>query len=277
MSNQLKIATYRPVLRSTNLVGCYPCFQAVADGTQMLDRAGGAANNAAFGSALVASAAWATPGVLTTAYSATGTVAGVPFLTAAQQQSFVWGTDSMLVAGWYSCAVPAANSFLVGNGSATNVQGFALRVAPTTGFVTPIVYGASSLFGTASAASVATGSAKHLAVLIDGPARRLHVWIDGAYDALNGSTVYGPGANGLNFGASAIVGTTQANVLQIGGAPNTGSASQTAAGSFSLSIGGTYYGWQVGVRKAAAPPVEMQRLISRLLRHPLQPLSQSEW
>lgn len=273
MSNQLKIAAIKPVTRSPGMVAFLPCFQTVAEGTQCFDRSG-VGNTAAFGTDLLASSAWAAANRLTIADNVAGTNRGAPFLTNTQL-GFTWATDSLVVAGVVNmAAAPAATRHIVGNGADTSKTGFALRINVTTGKMLPLIYGTGGvIFGTASAATVADGADHHIIALIDGPSRKIHIFIDGVYDATsNGSSVYNGTVGGLDYSAAA--GLQSGTPLVIGGQPNT--LTNVATTLYSLTPTSTSYAWQVA-RKTGSPPSNFGDVARRLARTPLQILSSLEW
>ena len=281
MSNQLKLAALKPVTRSPGLVGFFPCFQAVAEGVQCLDRSG-AANNAAFGTDLLASSAWAAANKLTIAASATGTNRGAPFLTPAQL-NFNYDTDSLMIAGVVNTAATGSTQHILGTGSDNTAKtGWALRLVATTGKATMVVYGTTAnggtIFGTASGANLADGADHHVIVLIDGPRRRMYLFIDGVFDATaNGSAAYTDGLYGLSFAAAMAAAPTLQNTsaLFLGGVSNT--LTSVAATAYALTPASTSYAWQVAVKRGGSPPVNFGDVAKRLARHPLQVLSSVEW
>ena len=268
MSNQVKIAARRAFARATGVVAMYPCFQTSPD-VALTDRSG-AGNNAAFGAGLLATPAWATANRLAVADSATGTVAGAPYLTGAQL-GFDLTTQSLIVSAIVNvAATPAATRHITGNGSSTSVRGFALRISATTGASMAVAHGAASVFGNAGA-TIATGADIHVGLAIDGPRSRMYVYVAGAYDATaNNGTEYTPGVNGLDFSAqaAALAAACVTQPWMFGAQPHTG--------TFALSPASTSYGWQIAKRTGNLPD-NLSTLMKRLARHPLQVLSSTEW
>lgn len=270
MSNQLKIAAVKPFTRAPGVVAHYPCFQAVAEGAQLLDRSG-AGNSAAFGANLLASDAWATASRLTTADNATGTNAGAPYLSGAVLN---WNllTESLIVAGVVNiAATPAATRHILGNGSNTTVRGFALRYNITTGLPLILAHGAATIFGTAAGSAIATGADIHVCMAIDGPRSRAYIYVGGNYDTTaNSGLEYAPGSTGLDFSAQSanMAAACLSNPFMLSGQPNTG--------TFALTPTATSYGWQIAKRTGNLPD-NLSTIVKRLARHPLQVLSAQEW
>lgn len=281
MSNQLKLAALKTFVRANGMVGFFPCLQTIGEGTQCLDRSG-AGNNAAFGTALLASAAWAGTNRLTIAANASGVNAGAPFITAAQL-NLNYDTDSLMVAGVVNTPALGSTQHILGTGSDNATKtGWALRLVATTGKAQMIVHGTTAnggtIFGTASGANLADGTDHPVIVLIDGPRRRMFVFIDGIFDATaNGSAAYTDGSFGLPFSAAmASAPTLQvASPLFLGGQSNT--LTSVAATAYTLTPASTSYAWQVAVKRGGSPPVNFGDVAKRLARHPLQILSAAEW
>lgn len=268
MSNQLRIAARRAFVRASGVIGLYPCFQGSPD-VALTDRSG-AGNNAAFGAGLLATPAWANANRLTTADSVTGTVAGSPYLTGAQL-GWNLATESLIVAGVVNiAATPAATRHIAGNGSSTTIRGFALRYAATTGAASIVVHGAASIFGTAGAA-IATGADIHVAMAYDATTQRAYLFVAGAYDATaNGTSSYSSGFGGLDISAQRdnMTAACLANPFMFSGQPHTG--------TFALTPTAQSYGWQIAKRTGALPS-NIETIVRRLARHPLQVLSSTEW
>ena len=268
MSNQLQIAARRGFARAPGVVGLYPCFQVSPD-VQMTDGSG-AGNSAAFGAGLTAANAWATASRLTTADNVSGTVAGSPFLSGAVLN---WDllTQSLIVAGVVNiAAAPAATRHILGNGSSTTVRGFALRYNVTTGLASILAHGAATLFGTAGS-NIATAADVHIAMAIDATTQRAYLFVGGAYDATaNGTAAYVSGAGGLSFSAQTanMSAACLSNPLMFSG--------QAHTGTLSLTPTATSYGWQIAKRTGALPS-NIETIVKRLARHPLQVLTSTEW
>ena len=269
MSNQTKIAARRAFARATGVVALYPCFQSVAEGTNLIDRSG-AGNGAAFGANLSAANAWANANRLTTADNVSGTVAGSPYLAGASL-NWALATESLLVSGIVNiAAAPAATRHILGNGSSTSVRGFTVRYAVTTGLASIIAHGASSLFGTAGT-NIATGADIHIAMAIDAPNQRAYLFVNGAFDATaNGVASYVAGTGGLSYAAEAanMTAACLANPFMLSG--------QAHTGTISLTPTAQSYGWQVAKRTGALPS-NIENVVKRLARHPVQMLSSTEW
>lgn len=271
MSNQLKIATRKAFARAPGLVGAYPCFQSVAEGAFLFDRAGGTASNGVFGGDLSAAAAWANANRLTLADNVVGNNAGCPYIPGATL-NWALATESLIVAGVVNiAAAPAATRHILGNGSSTTIRGFTMRYNLTTGYPSILAHGAATLFGTASATSIATGADVHICMAIDGPRSRALLYIGGVYDTTaNGGTEYVAATSGLNFSAQTANMEAQCltNPFMIGGQPNTG--------VYALRPTSQSYGWQIAKRTGNLPS-NISDIVKRLARHPTQPLSSQEW
>lgn len=276
MTNQVRFPARRAFVRSTGVVAYYPCFQSVAEGTNLIDRSG-AGNGAAFGAGLSAANAWAVANYLTTAESATGTVAGAPYLTGGVL-NWNLSTQSILVAGVVNVTSSAIHSAICGNGSSASVRGFTLRVTQndegTVGDrekVRVMVYGASTLFGTHSAAAVGGVGDIHVALAVDGPAQRAYVFVGGVFDeTANSAGPFTVGSGGLSFASEAanITAGVLANPLMFNAQPHTG--------TFALSANMKSNGWQVAKRTGNLPS-NLEAVVKRLARTPHQVLSASEW
>lgn len=268
MSDFLTIPPRRAFARAPGVVALYPCFQASPD-VQLTDRSG-SGNASAFGVNLSAANAWATANRLATADNVSGTNAGAPYLSGA---TLNWNllTDSLIVAGVVNiAAAPAATRHILGNASSTAIRGFAVRYNVTTGLASILAHGAATLFGTAGA-NIATGADVHIAMAIDATTQRAYLFVGGAYDATaNGTASYAGGVGGLDFSAqTANMGAAcLSNPFMFSGQPHTGTLALTPAA--------TSYGWQIAKRTGALPS-NIETIVKRLARHPLQVLSSSEW
>ena len=269
MSNQLVIPALRRFVRAPGVVGLYPCFQSVAEGAFLFDRAGGTANNGLFGGNLTAAAAWANANRLTLADNVAGNDAGCPYI-AGTNLNWALATESVIVSAIVNiAAAPAATRHIMGNGSSASVRGFALRYNVTTGLASIIANGASTVFGTAGA-NIATGADIHIGMVIDGPRSRAILYIGGAYDTTANSGTEYTATSGLDFSAQAasMIAGCLANPFMIGGQPNTG--------VFALRPTSQSYGWQIA-KRVGSPPLNLDATMRRLARHPLQPLTSTEW
>lgn len=274
MSNQLKIAAVKPFTRAPGVVAHYPCFQAVAEGAQLLDRSG-AGNNAAFGAQLLASNAWAAAGRLTLADNTAGTQAGAPFISAAVLNLNL-ATESFIISGIYNSTSTASHPvFAFGeiSGAGNAANGFIYRAEVTTGFARlGVCAGTAGTVdvGTASAVSVSGAAVgdKHVGMLYDGPARRLWLVVDGVLDATANSGT-GRDVTSLVATMGAGKGGTALGNLVFGGAPRVNPLQQQVWGC-------TSYGWQVAKRTGNLPS-NIADTCKRLARHPLQVLTATEW
>lgn len=272
MSNQLRLPARRAIARAPGVIAHYPCFQAVADGAVLIDRSG-AGNGAAFGAALTAANAWASANRLTLADNNSGTQAGGPFLSAAQL-ALNLATESFVISGIYNSTSTATHPvFAFGefSGSANGANGFIIRAQVTTGVAQLAVNAGTSgvlTYGTPSAVAVSGAAVgdKHVAMAYDATTKRLWLVIDGVIDASN---------SGVGMDVSAIVATMGVanggialGNLVFGGAPRAGVNQQVWAC--------TSYGWQVA-KRVGGLPVNLDLVMRRLARHPLQVLSVSEW
>lgn len=275
MSNQLRIAARRAFARAPGVIAHYPCFQAWPD-VALIDRSG-AGNNATFGANLLATPAWANANRLTVAESVTGTNAGAPYLTGAQV-GWNLATESVLVSGIVNVTSSVNHGAVTGNGSSNSIRGFTLRVTQNDdGTVANrdklvvVAYGASTLFGTHSAATVGGAGDIHVAMAIDATSQRAYVFVGGAYDATaNGGPSYVPGGGGLDFSAQrdSMAAACLTNPWMFGAQPHTG--------LFALSAGCQSYGWQIAKRTGGLPS-NIEAVVRRLARHPLQVLTSTEW
>lgn len=269
MSNQVKIAARRAFARASGVVGRYPCFHATTDAAQLSDRSG-AGNTVAFGANLTAAAAFANANRLTTADNVAGNNAGAPYLSGATL-NWALATESLIVSAMVNiAAAPAATRHIMGNGSNTTIRGFALRYSITTGLASILAHGAATLFGTAGA-NIATGADIHVCMAIDGTTQRAYLFVAGAYDATaNGNALYVAGAGGLDFSAQTanMAAACLSNPFMLSGQPNTG--------TFALTPTAQSYGWQIAKRTGALPS-NIETIVKRLARHPLQVLTATEW
>lgn len=269
MSNQLTLPARRAFVRAPGVIGLWPCFQAVAEGTTLLDRSG-AGNNMSFGANLLASSAWANASRLTTADNVSGTNAGSVFLSGATM-NWALATESLLVAGLVNiAAAPAATRHILGNGSSTTVRGFAMRYNVTTGLASILAHGASTVFGTAGS-NIATGADVHIAMAIDAQYKRAYLYVGGLCDATaNGTSAYAPGVGGLNYSAEEanMAAGVLANSFVLSGQPHTAGQHLTPTAQS--------WGWQIAKRTGSLPS-NIDNVVKRLARHPLQVLSASEW
>jgi hypothetical protein len=268
VSNQLRLPARRAFARAPGVIALYPCFQGSPD-VALTDRSG-AGNNAVFGAGLLATPAWAVANRLSVADSASGTVAGAPYLTGSQLGVDLT-TQSLIVSGVINvAATPAATRHITGNGSSTTVRGFALRISATTGATMVVAHGAASIFGNAGA-NIATGADIHIGLAIDGPRARAYVYVAGAYDGTaNNGTDYVPNFNGLDFSAqsAALAAACVTQPWMFGAQPHTG--------TFALSPASTSYAWQIAKRTGSLPD-NLSAIMRRLARHPLQVLTATEW
>jgi hypothetical protein len=269
VSNQLKIAARRAFVRASGVIGHYPCFQTVAEGAFLIDRSG-AGNGMTFGAGLTAANGWANANRLTTADNVSGTVAGSPYITGAAL-NWALATESMIIAGVVNiAAAPAATRHIIGNGSSTSVRGFAVRYNVTTGLASILAHGASTLFGTAGS-NIATGADVHVAIAVDAPSQRAYLFVGGAFDATaNGVAAYAVGTGGLDYSAQTanMVAACLANPLMVSG--------QAHTGTISLTPTAQSYGWQIAKRTGALPS-NIEAVVKRMARHPLQVLTATEW
>ena len=191
MSNQIRLGQQKPATRAPGLLGFYPCFQVSPDAF-LADRST-AGNNAAFGAALTASAAWAVANRLTMADANAGTNAGGPFIPSATV-AFNPATDSLLICGIWNGA-NTATRYSAGNGgiagAAGEPHGFWLRSMITTGKGqlgwTSGASGTTSL-GNISTLTIGDGTDHHIGILVNGPSKRVSLYIDGVNDTSNNVT-----------------------------------------------------------------------------------------
>lgn len=273
MSNQLRIAARRAIVRAPGVIAHFPCFQTVADGAVLIDRSG-AGNGAAFGAALAAANAWAGANRLTLADNNSGTQAGAPFLSAAQL-ALNLATESFVVSGIYnstSTAIHPVFAFGEISGAANAANGFIYRAESTTGVARLAVCAGTTgvlQFGTASAVAVSGAGVgdKHVAMAYDAATKRLWLYVDGVNDASNSGV--GMDVTSLVATMGAGNGGTALGNLVFGGAPRVNAAQQQVWAC-------TSYGWQVAKRTGGLP-ASLDVVMRRLARHPLQVLSASEW
>lgn len=272
MSNQLKIAARRAFARAPGVIAHYPCFQAIADGAVLIDRSG-AGNGAAFGAALTAANAWASPNRLTLADNNSGTQAGGPYLSAAQL-ALNLASESFIISGIYNSTSTASHpvfGFGEFSGAGNAANGFLVRALVTTGVAQLAVCAGTSgalVYGTPSAVAISGAAVgdKHVAMAYDATTKRLWLVIDGVIDASNSNVGMDVAALVATMGA-ANGGTALGNLV-FGGAPRVGANQQVWAC--------TSYGWQVAKRTGGLP-ANLDVVMRRLARHPLQVLSSSEW
>lgn len=272
MSDLITLPPRRAIVRAPGVIAHYPCFQAVADGAVLIDRSG-AGNGAAFGAALTAANAWAGANRLTLADNNSGTQAGAPFLSAAQL-ALNLATESFVVSGIYNSTSTASHP-VVGfgefSGAANAANGFLIRAIVTSGVAQLAVCAGTTgalVYGTPSAVAVSGAAVgdKHVAMAYDATTKRLWLYIDGVNDAGNSNVGMDVAAPVATMGA-ANGGTALGNLV-FGGAPRVGANQQVWAC--------TSYGWQVAKRTGGLP-ANLDVVMRRLARHPLQVLSASEW
>ena len=118
-------------------------------------------------------------------------------------------------------------------------HGVNLRTAITTGMPQIMVYnsGGTGVAGNIGATALANGADHHVCLIIDGPAKRIHFYLDGVYDATNNGV-------GLDFTSAAAL-MTNMGPLVFGGYPSL-SAKQLVYASSS-------YAWQVAKRTGGRP------------------------
>lgn len=277
MSNQLILPARRAIVPAAGVFAHYPCFQSVAEGTQLLDRSG-AGHSATFGANLSAANAWANAGYLTTAENLTGTNAGAPYISGSTL-NFNLLTESLLVAGIVNVTSSANHGAVCGNGSSSTIRGFAVRVTQNDDGVVGdrekpriLIYtSGGTTFGTLSAVSVGGVGDIHIAMAIDGPAQRIYLFVGGNYDTTaNGGTEFTIGSNGLSFAANAaeLAASALTNPLMFNAQPHTG--------TFALSANMKSNGWVVAKRTGNLPS-NLERVVKRLAANPQQPLSETEW
>ena len=262
MSNQLRIASRRAFVRAPGVIGFYPAFQAVSD-PAMIDRSG-AGNNATVGADAALSTLWtATPNRLgIPADDGSGTTAKVPSI-AASVINWNKDTETLLIAGvWNGANTALRHVFGFGSASTNTIHGVNLRTSITTGMPQVMVYnsGGTGVAGNVGATVLANGADHHVCLIIDGVAKRIHFYLDGVYDATNSGV-------GLDFTAAAAL-MTNMGPLVFGGYPGL-SFKQLAYASSS-------YSWQVA-KRTGGRPANIDDVVKRLARSPLQVLTATEW
>lgn len=261
MSNQLRIAARRAFARAPGVIGFYPGFQASGD-TAMIDRSG-AGNNATVGADATLSTMWTATAnrYNITADDGSGTTAKAAVIPAA---TINWNkdTETLLITGmWNGANTALRHVFGFGSASTSTIHGVNLRTSITTGMPQLMVYhsGGTSA-GNVGSTVLANGADHHVCVIIDGPAKRVHLYLDGVYDASNSGV-------GLDFTA-ASANMTNMGSLVFGGYPGL-SAKQLVYASSS-------YAWQVAKRTGGRPG-NADDVVKRLARTPLQVLTATEW
>lgn len=261
MSNQLRIAARRAFARAPGVIGFYPAFQAAGD-TALIDRSG-AGNSATIGADATLSTMWTAVAnrYTVTADDITGTTAKGASIPAA---AIGWNKDAetLLISGiWRGANSAIRHCFGFGSPGTSTIHGVTLRSAITTGVAQISVYhSGGSAFSTAAATVIADGTDHHVALVIDGPAKRIKLWVDGAYDAVN---------NGAGYDFSAVA----ANLTALGPLVFCGAPSAAAK---HLVYAGSGYGWHVA-KRAGSTPANINDVMRRLARTPLQPLTATEW
>lgn len=243
-----KIGTFAPVTPSTGYIAYFPCGQPTTD-TVLTDRSGNG-RNATLGANLTAANAWATSGKLSTAY---GTNDGGCVLTQAQMDSFVYGTDTLLVFFRAILTDPAANTGVFG----ARTKGICLRLT-TTGVLDAIINkDAGDNFVTSPAGDWADGTTEnsHLFVF-DSVNLRMYTY----NNAVVNSAIT---ATGAAITSGAITGNTSG--WRIGGYTN----AATCAGKFQAV--------HIARKTGGVTSTQVANWAKRLHNSSHVPMSQTEW
>lgn len=261
MSNQLRLPARRAFVRAPGVIGYYPCFQASGNNA-MIDRSG-AGNNAAIGADASLSTMWIGTAnrysiVADDGSGTTAKAAAIPAATIGWSRD----ADTLLIAGIWSGANTATRYICgMGGNSGTTIHGWGVRSNTGTGKAKLYcVHSGGTMLGNDSTLTVGDGTDHAVAIVIDGSAKRAHLYIDGVYDASNSGV-------GLDW-SSIAANITALGPLVIGGYPHT-------AGK-QLVWASTSYAWQVA-RRTGGVPSNIAQVIARLARSPLQVLTSTEW